>query len=963
MKKVLLLIFISALFCSFSKAQTYTIKGNIKDATSSETLIGANITYATGKGVVSDIDGNYSISLVNGEYTLTFSYIGYKPIEKKITVAGKNIICDVKLETTMLNEVQVVADIAKTRETPVAFTNITPRIIEENLASQDMPMLLNSTPGVYATQQGGGDGDARINIRGFNQRNVAVMLDGIPVNDMENGWVYWSNWFGLDIVTRNIQVQRGLGASKIAIPSIGGTMNIMTSGIETKKSLKIKEEITSEGQSRTTLGYTSGELKHGFSFTSALSYKFGDGWVDNTQSEGYFYYLKVDKKIKKHIISISAMGAPQNHAQRAFQKPVALYSHEYAKKIGIPDSVINLNKERGLRYNQHWGVLNRDGASEVVSEQYNYYHKPQFSLRDFWNVNKKLYVSNILYASIGNGGGVSYAAGTKNGVAGSSTSYPLDTVNGLIDFQSIYNTNKTGPYQINTLVDPNERWAGGILNSKHNEHRWYGLLTTLNYTINDELELSGGLDFRNYKGIHYKTIYDLLGGDYFMDNTNKTTAGNYTSETQTLVKHIGDTIGYNYQGLVKWGGAFTQLEYKNGNITTFINLSAAYTGYKRIDFYKNKDLVIDGKTYNQAVGFGDIFLTNGTDNITFNSGNDGKDKMFTSGDTTFIVKINGSNKDTVSIVNAKQYTQNSAEARYSETNWVWRPGFTIKGGLNYNIDEFQNAFLNLGYISKAPRFSNVFDNNNTKIENIENENIKALELGYSYSKQKISLNLNTYYTLWSNRPADFPSTVTINDEQYKINVNGMNARHTGIEGDFIYKVTKKIELEGLASYGDWIWTSKDTFNVEDPNTGIPTGDKISFDAKGVHVGDAAQTQLGCGIRYEIIKGLYIKPRLTYFGRYYSQFDPFSLSGENAGRESWMMPNYTLVDLNMGYRFYVMKKKVDFRFNILNLFNKMYISDAANNDSYTQSFNDFDAKSAAVFFGMGRRFTTSLQITL
>ena len=31
----------------------------------------------------------------------------------------------------------------------------------------------------------------------FNQRNVAIMINGIPVNDMENGWVYWSNWDGV----------------------------------------------------------------------------------------------------------------------------------------------------------------------------------------------------------------------------------------------------------------------------------------------------------------------------------------------------------------------------------------------------------------------------------------------------------------------------------------------------------------------------------------------------------------------------------------------------------------------------------------------------------------------------------------------------------------------------------------------------------------------------------------------
>lgn len=94
---------------------------------------------------------------------------------------------------------------------------------------------MKMTPGVYATKQGGGFGDSRINVRGFDQKNVAVMINGIPVNDMENGWVYWSNWSGLSDATRTMQVQRGLGASKLAINSVGGTINIITKTTDAKK--------------------------------------------------------------------------------------------------------------------------------------------------------------------------------------------------------------------------------------------------------------------------------------------------------------------------------------------------------------------------------------------------------------------------------------------------------------------------------------------------------------------------------------------------------------------------------------------------------------------------------------------------------------------------------------------------------------------------------------------------------
>ena len=254
---------------------------------------------------------------------------------QEIEVIDKPLNLTFMMETIVLDEISVVGDVARSRETPVAFTTLLPAKIEEQLSGQDIPMLLNKTPGVYATQQGGGDGDARITIRGFSQRNVAVMLDGIPVNDMENGWVYWSNWFGLDAVTRSIQVQRGLGASKLALPSVGGTMNILTKGIETKRSLSIEQAVDNNGKLTTNLGYTSGTLKHGWGVTLAGAYKSGDGWVDQTNVKAWFFFAKIDKKWGNHITSLTGFGAPQTHTQRSYKRSIADYDTDYAKEHGV----------------------------------------------------------------------------------------------------------------------------------------------------------------------------------------------------------------------------------------------------------------------------------------------------------------------------------------------------------------------------------------------------------------------------------------------------------------------------------------------------------------------------------------------------------------------------------------------------------------------------------------------------
>ena len=387
-------------------------------------------------GTATDYDGNYSFSIPPGERKIEVSYVGYKAISKIILVTGKIQIQDFKLKTTLLNEVQVVADIAIDRETPVAFSTIPMKKISEELASQDIPMILNSTPGVYATQTGGGDGDARITIRGFNQRNVAVMIDGIPVNDMENGWVYWSNWFGLDAVTSNIQIQRGLGASKIAIPSVGGTMNILTKGTGNKQGGTIKQSIGSFGKLRTSLGYNSGKLNNGWGYTLASSYKNGNGYVDETWSEGFFYYAKVQKELGNHILSFSAMGAPQKHGQRAYKSDIATYDTTFARSLGDSSDFSNRIVNRGTRYNKYWGnldrwTLNANGDTihnkEVLNTRTNYYHKPQFSFRDFWTLNDIFYISNIFYASFGNGGGTR----TEN----------IGEVDGQVDLQTTYNAN------------------------------------------------------------------------------------------------------------------------------------------------------------------------------------------------------------------------------------------------------------------------------------------------------------------------------------------------------------------------------------------------------------------------------------------------------------------------------------------------------------------------------------------
>ena len=193
-----------------------------------------------------------------------------------------------------------------------------PEFIEEKLGTMEFPEILKSTPGVYATKQGGGYGDSDINLRGFKTENIAVMVNGVPVNDMEWGGVYFSNWAGLSDVTRSTQVQRGLGASKVSVPSVGGSLNIVTRSTDAQKGGSISYGMGNDGMNSILFSVSTGLMKGGWAVSLLGGKKWGDGYIQGTDFEGYNYFLNVSKKLNDaHQLSFTAFGAPQSHYQRS----------------------------------------------------------------------------------------------------------------------------------------------------------------------------------------------------------------------------------------------------------------------------------------------------------------------------------------------------------------------------------------------------------------------------------------------------------------------------------------------------------------------------------------------------------------------------------------------------------------------------------------------------------------------
>ncbi|ROI07708.1 TonB-dependent receptor [Chryseobacterium sp. H3056] len=530
-----------------------------------------------------------------------------------------------------------VADIAKDRKTPVAVSTIKEAQIIDKLGNQEFPEILNTTPSVYATKGGGGFGDSRINVRGFDQRNTAVMINGVPVNDMEGGAVYWSNWAGLSDVTSAMQVQRGLGSSKLAIASVGGTINVLTRAADKKRQGNVTLGIGNDGYNKQLFSYNTGKSETGWATSFLMSRTAGSMYADGTEFEGYNYYLAVGYQPNaKHDLQFTITGAPQVHNQRSFQSTI----NDHIKYGGTEE-------EPNRRYNQNWGYLN----GEEYSMTRNYYHKPVISLNWDWKITEATTLNSVAYASFGRGGGTG-DAGRINGVFYNNLPRTAD---GLVRFDDIVAWNKGALVPDFGAVNKTPGMAsssnGIIRRSSINSHNWLGLITSLNHKINDNLTATVGLDGRTYKGIHYRIVTDFLGNNSYTDTSNINNKPNVITNAFTTnpswnpfggkTNDIKDQLAYSNDGIVNWLGGFGQLEYTNDALSAFVQGSVSNQAFQRIDYMlyapenqksekvdlvgfnvkgganyninENHNVFVNGGYYERQPFFGAVFLNNRND--------------------------------------------------------------------------------------------------------------------------------------------------------------------------------------------------------------------------------------------------------------------------------------------------------------------------------------------------------------
>ncbi len=762
-----------------------------------------------------------------------------------------------------------VIDVSENRKTPVASTVITrEEILDKGVGNVEFPELLKNSPSIYVADQASGFGDAKMYMRGFDQSNTAFLLNGQPINGMDNGSLYWSNWQSVSDIANVIDSQRGLGSSKLAISSVGGTVNIVTKATDKKEGGFVRYIAGNDSYQKQTIGYNTGmKGKWGASFMF-------DNWsahrsfARGTEGKGQSYFVSVGyKPSERHTLNFMIFGAPQEHGQN-YSKPMETKMN--TDKLGNPTFINTPGYDiTGRKGNSNYGFYN----GEALSAKTNYYHKPVANLNWDFTINENLSLSTVVYASMGTGGGTSTLG---NGIGFTDGGYKA---NGEINWDLIASNNeglKDGISNGNNST---------VLASSVNNHFWYGGVSNLTFDTKKGFVFNVGTDLRFYQGEHYQQLNNLLGAKGRV-STNAQRDKNYTVNKtyssgawNSLFNRASrdERIGFDNSERINYQGLFGQAEYSNELFSVFFQGALSWQQYEKYDNWNY--------TAEKAKAEG----------VEFKNG------KASSGERTelgYNLKAGASlniNKENSIFVNAGKYSRQPYLNNMFVRNTVKFVDPEVKN------EELQSIEVGYRYKTRTLRV-----NINAYYTEWNNRADTYNDRDFKDSNDK--LHANVRYLL-----------------------NDLTQVHKGIEVDFDAKVTRDWTIKGYASAGDWRYQGDFTYQVQDTDTQeiVPGTENGTGNLDGVRVGNAAQFTFGMGTKVNVTRSLSFDTNFNYYARLFENVNVADVAKANIKGDVYKNASispFATVDLGMSYKFKITNSQnLKFRGNINNLFNDQYIS--------------------------------------
>ena len=488
MKKSVYITFVALLFSAISFSQ-YSISGTMQGQYG-DPLPWVNIQILNTKyTAVSDGSGFFEFTnLKPGEYSLKFSFVGYKSQFRKVVISNNNKEFGVfKLyeKTELVDEVTISAT-KLDNSIPTTSSTITKKEIEQSNLGQDIPFLLqNSTSMIVSSDAGAGVGYTAMRIRGTDASRINVTVNGIPLNDPESHGVFFVNMPDFASSLESIQIQRGAGTSTNGAGAFGASVNLFTDFRSTKAYGEVSNTFGSFNTMKNNVKFGTGILNNRFSFDGRLSQINSDGYVDRASSDLKSYYFSGQYVSGRNSLKFVTFSGKEK---------------TYQAWGGIPKDSLKTNRT----YNPY------SYENEVDN-----YEQTHYQL--FYNkkLSSKLLLNTALHYTKGNGYFEQYKSGED-----------------MADYNitPIFTTTDT----ISTTDLIRRRWL---------DNDFYGGIFSIIYTPNKKLKSTLGGGYNIYDGDHFgEVIWARFAGSneirdrYYDNNANKKDGNIYLQNSMQFSK-------------------------------------------------------------------------------------------------------------------------------------------------------------------------------------------------------------------------------------------------------------------------------------------------------------------------------------------------------------------------------------------------------------------------------------------
>ncbi len=812
MKKLLLLI--SLVFFTLLTVQAQNrIKGIVKDSDSQSPLSGAVVTV---EGIrtkaITDSKGYFEISLINGNYTLIFTLPEFEKLHKKISVNS-----DIDLNTIFMRKT-----VETNEQDPVI------QLSEDDLDSEfggtqsNISGALHGNKDIFMSTAGYSFGPLRFKLRGYESKNTELYMNGIKTNDLASGRAVWAYWGGLNDAVRNNYTVKGISDSRTGFGDVGGYTSIDTRASKIRTGTKLTYSFANRNyHHRAMFLHSTGMMQNGWAIAVSGSRRFAEeGYTEGTFYDAWAYFASIEKKINDHhSLGLVVFGSPSKRGGRS----------------ATTQEVYDLTS---TRYNPNWGMFDGKKRNARITRG----HSPTGILTHYWNINSKNYLQTSIAFMRGQYNKTSLnwynAADPRPDYYRYLPSYMTNPEVAAIRAEEFRNGKRqldwNRMYQVNLANHKDIANADGIagntvsgnlseyiLEDRKNESQQYSFDTKFNTEVFENLEISAGIQYKAHFGHQYKTLDDLLGGDFVIDIDKyaerdligEGVADNDINHPTHIVDEKGEVFGYDFNNTIHNGRLWMQGEYQ-------INQIEAYLGAFVSDSY--------------------FFRTGNMQNGKFPNNSLGDSE-----------KLNFTN-------------------------------YGAKLGAKYKILGFHHLHADATYYTQAPYFRNIFISPRTRnqiVTDPKSEEVFSAQAGYKLQSSRVKATLDVFYTQFKNQT----EVRSFYFDGFRNFVNfvmtGIDKTHQGIELGIEYEPITGLTLHGVGSLGYYRFTSRPDFSVYVDNSSKALFENETAYINNFLVGGTPQTAFSAGVKYFGSKHWWIGVDAIYADHRYLQFSALTRTVE------------------------------------------------------------------------------------